>query len=173
MRIEKVGISGHRPLRLLLDYSEESEILLRNFFIQYFDKYFEKHGIAPILNSGFAQGADIQAAYAFMELGLEYDAYLPFNGMELKWPTNAQKKWRDLLDMARNVYYICDGGYASWKFLRRDEAVVNNSDLMFFLLDDKPEKSGTRHTYEYTVKQGIKLENIFEEWENYKNQRKT
>jgi len=77
-----------------------------------------------------------------------------------------QKKWKKTLDKAIDTKYICEPGYKPSKFIERDKAVVNNSNLMFFLLDDKPEKSGTRHTFEYCVKQGIEYVNLWEGWIN-------
>lgn len=164
MKINNIGISGHRPLRLGLDYSEKSQNLLKDFFVRRFDYYLTKNNIAPILNCGMALGSDCCAAWAFLELGLEYRAFVPFIGMESKWPVESQKKWRGLLDNAKEVRYISKEGYSPKKFIERDKAVVDASDLMFFLLDDKPEKSGTRHTFDYTIKQGIKYINLWEEF---------
>jgi uncharacterized phage-like protein YoqJ len=118
-----------------------------------------------------AQGSDICTTSAFLEMGYKFDAFVPFKGMESKWPTDSRRKWRSLLDNAKTVRYICQDGYAAWKFLKRDEVVVDSSDLMFFLLDDKPEKSGTRHTYNYAVKQGKQLINLWNLWEDYNGSR--
>jgi uncharacterized phage-like protein YoqJ len=160
----KIGISGHRPPRLGLSYTKKDEEKLEEFFIQEFTNYFNKNPGDYELNSGGAQGTDQAAAIAFQSLGLPYNLLLPFNGMDAKWPSEAQKKFSDLLDNAKTVRYICQDGYAAWKFLKRDEAIVDNSDLMFFLLDNKPEKSGTRHTFDYCIKQEIKYINLWPEF---------
>lgn len=162
--MKTIGISGHRPPRLGLDYSEKSENLLKEFFVRKFDYYFKKNNSFPILNCGMALGSDCCAAWAFLELGLEYRAFIPFKGMESKWPFESQKKWHRLLDKALEVRYISKEGYSAKKFIERDKAVVNASDLMVFLLDDKPEKSGTRHTFDYCIKQGIKYINLWPEF---------
>lgn len=160
----KLMISSHRFPRLGLDYSEKSENLLKDFFVRKFNDYFVKNNTVAILNCGMAQGSDSCAAWAFLELGLEYRAFIPFKGMESKWPKETQKKWYRLLDNAKEVRYICEGGYDPKKFIERDKAVVDSSDLMVFLLDDKPEKSGTGHTFNYCVKQEVKYINLYPEF---------
>lgn len=83
---------------------------------------------------------------------------------ELNCLKRTQKKWRGLLDNAKEIRYISEEGYSAKKFIERDKAVVDASDLMVFLLDDKPEKSGTRHTFDYCIKQEIKYINLWPEF---------
>lgn len=49
---------------------------------------------------GMAQGTDQIAAWTAVELGIEFDAYLPYDNMSHKWSARAKEEFSELLSMA-------------------------------------------------------------------------
>jgi uncharacterized phage-like protein YoqJ len=158
-----VAGTGHRPPRLGLTYSTDDHNLLVGFVRKELAKL---EGVNMVLTGG-AQGFD-QALYAAAwELGIPYTVAVPFVGQEVKWPEDAKRFYQAMLDDAADVVIVCDGGYAGWKFVQRDKWLVDHSDVLWALLDDRPEKSGTRHTVEHAVENNKPVTNLWErfvEW---------
>ena len=62
---------------------------------------------------------------------------------------------------------VCDGGYAGWKFTRRDEWLVDACDLLLALWDGDP-KTGTGHTVRYADVKGRPVRNVWVGWRLYR-----
>ena len=109
--------------------------------------------------SGFAEGVDLMAAQVVIDLRREgYDIKL-----EAALPAMNQTEGWD--DMTRGVYYmlydmadrrVClDRMMSRYSFLRRDEYMVNESDLVIAVFDGK--KGGTSYTVNYARKKNRDL----------------
>lgn len=100
--------------------------------------------------SGMALGVDQWAAQLCIDLGIPWDAYVPFVGQESKWPPDSQRTYRGLLERARQTVVVCHGGYENWKFQRRNEAMVNGCGVLIAVWDGSP--GGTANCVGYAAK---------------------
>lgn len=153
-----VAGTGHRPPRLKLGYDSESRHLLREFARE------QLRSIEPTeVVSGMAQGWDQALAEAALELNIPFVAAVPFKGQEKKWPTEAQKIFRGILERAVLVQVVCDGSYAPWKFVRRDHWMADRCDGLLALWDGG-RSGGTWGTVDYAMKKGKQVVNFWDEW---------
>ena len=109
--------------------------------------------------SGFAEGVDLMAAQVVIDLKREgYDIKL-----EAALPAMNQTDGWD--DLTRGIYYmlydmadrrVClDQMMTRYSFLRRDEYMVNESDMVIAVFDGK--KGGTSYTVNYARKKNRDL----------------
>lgn len=153
--------TGHRPPRLGLDYSDGARQKLTAFA----EKVLRKLSPAPAaVITGGAQGWDQAVALACMNLGVPFWVAVPFAGQESKWPLAARLFYHALLEKAARVHVVCEGGYSASKFVTRDHWMVDHADTIIALMDDKPEKSGTRHTVEYAISLAKPVINCWPDW---------
>jgi uncharacterized phage-like protein YoqJ len=143
-----IAITGHRPDKLGGDYTYTSP-LIKN--IEYklqdlIDTYQPDEMI-----SGMALGIDTVWAQLAIENDVALTAAVPFKGQELMWPKPAQDLYNILLKRAANVFYICDPGYAAWKMQKRNEWMVDNSELLIAVWDGST--GGTFNCVQYAIKQ--------------------
>lgn len=119
--------TGHRPNKLG-GYSLNIRLKL---------KYLAKDNLmrykASKVISGMALGWDTALAEAALELNLPLIAAIPFKGQELRWPKESQDLYNDILSKAREVKYISEEGFSSYKMQIRNEWMVNNCDLILAL----------------------------------------
>lgn len=161
-----VGGTGHRPPKLGIGYGQASNVLLTDFVraqLEGLPKSVGRSRIDAII-SGFANGFDQALAEAAIILGIPLIAALPFIGQEVKWPPEGQARFNSLLSYAYQSHFVCEDGYAAWKFIRRDEWIVNNSSLLMALYDEKETKSGTGQTVSYAYEKKVAVLNIWPEW---------
>lgn len=105
--------------------------------------------------SGMALGVDTWAALCCVELGIPFIAAIPFEGQEKRWPDRSQRLYNVLLKEAFKKEYICDPGYAFWKMQKRNEWMVDNSDLVIAVWDGS--SGGTGHCVDYALKNEKKI----------------
>ena len=149
--------TGHRPPRLNLGYDLASRKLLRDFVCGHLIALKPSKVI-----SGGAQGFDQALAEAALELGIPLVVAAPFEGQEKKWPAEAQRIYRDILSKA-TVEIVCEGGYAGWKFIKRDQWMILNSNSVIALWDGT-KSGGTWETVAFAQKLGREIICVWDEW---------
>jgi len=92
---------------------------------------------------GMAQGWDWAVAYACLELKLPYYAAVPFEGQEAMWPKPVRDEYKHLLGKASGVEVICEGGFAPWKFAKRDIWMVDKTTGYILALWNGDKERGT------------------------------
>lgn len=149
--------TGHRPDKLG-GYDEKTWAKLCGFAALTLDR------LEPDkLIIGMAQGWDLAIACGCVAIGIPFIAAAPFRGQEKVWPADKQKMYRLLCLQAEEFHVVNGGGYAPWKFLRRNEWMVNRCDEVLALWDKGP-GGGTFKTVEYAQKKGVKINNVWDEW---------
>ena len=109
--------------------------------------------------SGMTRGVDIWAAEIVLRLRSEGEqirliAACAFRGMEERWDTEWQERYRSILLSANGVYYIGERpGTAS--FLKRDRWMVDHASRLIAVYCGVP--GGTRETIEYAKAEGIEV----------------
>lgn len=168
-----LAATGHRPPRLGLDYSSESNRFLTEFARKHLVFAAKKHEIVEVVTGG-AQGWDSAVAHAALLLKIPYVVAIPFEGQESKWPAAAQARYHALLKHASLVHIVCHGGYSPDKFLERDCWMVDRAEdwilkadgnvgSMFALYDNKG-KGGTAQTIKYAESLKVPVWNLWPTW---------
>ncbi len=139
----KVAFTGHRPPKLGMawdPYSQSNKRVLADMC-----QGLQDHGATSVI-SGMALGVDQIAVIAARVMGLPYDAYVPFPGQESRWPQARIDTYHRLMDGARQVIYIARA-YSNRAFQKRNEAMVDASDLLLAYWDGSP--GGTANCVHY------------------------
>lgn len=156
-----VSGTGHRPPRLIGSWDPVKLEKLNTALVALAVSWMEPRlGQIEYIISGMAQGWDLALVNAALALNIPFVAAVPFEGQETKWPREHQEAFRDLLKRAMRVEIICPGPYANWKFLKRDEWMVDNSTRLLSLYDGSP-NGGTAHTYAYAESKGMPISNLW------------
>jgi len=136
-----VGFTGHRKLDINSQWDYVRD--------QIKNKLIELKPTKAV--SGVAIGVDQLAADICIELNIPFIAAVPFVGQELIWPAEAKERYMRLLDFADEVVVVSPGKYAAWKLQRRNEYIVNTSDMIIAVY--QPGKSGgTKNCLDYAAK---------------------
>jgi uncharacterized phage-like protein YoqJ len=90
-----------------------------------------------------------------MGFNITIDLYRPFEGQERMWNSDTKKRYFDIADKCNSVITVCDGGYAPWKMQKRNEAMVNESNLVIAVWDGT--SGGTANCVKYAEKQGKEI----------------
>ena len=113
--------------------------------------------------SGMAIGADQLFAKAILKLQdvdpeVVLHTAIPFKGQESKWPLQSQTEYNSILNKMRgSKNIVCDDGYASWKMQKRNEWMVDRSEVVIALFNRKKQKGGTHNCVSYALNKGRHL----------------
>ena len=166
-----VMVTGHRKLVPLNHQGNEwpdsnpvvsaHHDIIRN---QIADWCYTKSTIEPTnFITGMAIGADQLFAEAIIMVKKYIDctltAAIPFLGQETKWPAISQKRYRHILSQCDKIVYVCDPGYAPWKMQKRNEWMVDNSNLVLAIWDGRT-TGGTHNCVAYAKSKGRLIECI-------------
>lgn len=94
-----------------------------------------------------ALGVDQWAAEYALGSSIPLLCYIPFEGQEMAWPEESRNHYYELLSRRRDKKIICEGGYAPWKMQKRNEAMVNDCDLLIAIWDGS--SGGTANCIKY------------------------
>lgn len=148
-------VTGHRPDKCG-GYNENNP--LRTRIRSHMRTHLEN--LQPTLGiTGMALGSDQDFARCCIEIGLPFLAAVPFLFQESKWLPEAQKRYFELLDKAKEVVYVSLPGYTPQKMLARNhwmiEAIQNDGIVLAVYNGDQ--KGGTAHTYNLALQRGRKI----------------
>lgn len=148
------SFTGHRDLRVFSEPAVKREMM----------RVVEQRRPAKII-SGCALGFDQLAGRLAVHVGVPLTLAVPFEGFDAKW-TAAQRAELDwLIEQCSFMHVVCDAGYAAWKYQRRNEWMVDNSDVLVALWDEEADRkrgklSGTGNCVKYAVEVGREVVRI-------------
>ncbi len=163
-----IACSGHRPMKL-----GGFSVKARKRLVEY-----AKFVLGPLepdrIISGVAQGWDTAIALAANDMGVHWEAAVPFKGQEAVWPEASQEAYRDLLKTAYVIHYVSSPGYSVFKMLERNIFIVkwlanwhqSGADSLLLVLWDG-EKGGTSHCIEVAGARAISVTNLWDNWKEY------
>lgn len=150
LRLHRCCFTGHRPEKL---NRSEVEIKkdLEGAILQAIDD-----GFVTFI-TGMARGVDIWAGEIILQLrknnpNLHLIAASPYDGFESRWSADWQRRYKDILDQADLVRFVCDG-YSKSCFQIRNEWMVNRSARVIAVYNGEP--GGTRNTIEYAERNKV------------------
>lgn len=141
-----MSLTGHRPHKLGNEYDggpistalfKELQVLLA-------------HYKPEKIISGMALGADQIWADAALKMGIPVIAAVPCDNQDKMWPSKSQEKYRKMLSHCAEVHIVCPGPYAGWKMQKRNEWMVDNSDILIAVYDGST--GGTANCVKYAEK---------------------
>ena len=154
-RMHRACFTGHRPEKLTRtekDIVRDLEKEIRQAIAD---------GLSVFI-TGMARGVDIWAAQIVLSLrNSGYDIKLicacPYDGFESGWSKDWQKQYKEILEAAGFVKYVCEG-YSRSCFQIRNEWMVNHAARVIAVFNG--EKSGTKNTIDYAAKVGVPVVRI-------------
>ena len=154
-RMRRVCFTGHRPEKLTRSENTIKRELEKQI----------RQAMADGLNvfiSGMARGVDIWAAQIVLKLRNEgTDVKLicacPYKGFELGWSREWQQQYKEVLESADFIKYVC-AGYSRACFQIRNEWMVNHAVRVIAIFNG--EKGGTKNTMDYAAKIGVPVVRI-------------
>ncbi len=153
--------TGHRPEKLLIGSSNAYDPRVFQRVVDLARAVLERRRTTRVI-SGMALGWDTALATAAVQLGIPFDAYIPFEGQESRWPTPARRRYQELLARAARIVVVCPGGYSREKLQRRNERMVDDADHLLALWSGAP--GGTRDCLVYAELRGRTHENLWRHW---------
>ena len=118
----KVCVTGHRPQKIGgYDETHPTRVWVKDAIREVVGKLKPNYAY-----TGLALGVDQDFANVCIEEGIPFEAVLPFQGQESKWPEASKFIYWRLIKKARLRRFVCDPGYAAWKLQRRNEDLVDS-----------------------------------------------
>lgn len=154
-----VAGTGHRPKFLPCKYNEKHPWLLD--LKKRTHAELERLGAEWVI-SGMAIGFDTWLAQVALEMGLKVNAYVPFRGQHLQWPSSSRREYERILEAASSILYLREE-YTSDAFHVRDRAMVDDADKILALWDPQIQQGGTFYTVNYAKGKGKEVINLWNE----------
>ena len=150
LRLHRCCFTGHRPEKLTRPEAEIKKDL-EEAILQAIDD-----GFVTFI-TGMARGVDIWAGEIVLQLrkynpNLHLIAASPYDGFESRWSADWQQRYKDILDQADLVRFVCKG-YSKACFQIRNEWMVDRSARVIAVYNGKA--GGTRNTIEYAHQSNI------------------
>jgi uncharacterized phage-like protein YoqJ len=140
--------TGHRPHICPCRYKENHPWLtkLRENISNYL-----KIDAPEFVISGMAIGWDTWLAQEALKLNIPVKAYIPFEGQSKQWPERSRKEYERILSECKEIKYISQH-YHARAFYERDEAMINDCNVVFSLWNPEINSGGTYYTIMYAKK---------------------
>lgn len=123
-------------------------------------EYLSRERPAQVI-TGMALGWDLAVAGACVALDIPFVAAVPFEGQEIRWPDDAQTRYRDMLAAASDVQIVspwrCSSAYQA-----RNEWMVDRGDKLVALWDGS--WGGTFNCVKCAQKRGLPIDQLWERW---------
>lgn len=155
LRLHRCCFTGHRPEKLTRSEAEIKKDL-KAAILQAIDD-----GFVTFI-TGMARGVDIWAGEIVLQLrkqnpNLHLIAASPYEGFENRWSADWQRRYKNILDQADLVRFVCKG-YSKACFQIRNEWMVDRASRVIAVYNG--EAGGTRNTIEYARENGIRIVSI-------------
>ncbi len=150
LRTHRVCFTGHRPEKL----NRTERQIKKDLEIQIL------RAIADgqyVFITGMARGVDLWAAQIVLRLRdsgqpLKLMCACPYDGFEKSWRQEWQRQYRQILEAADFVKYVCNG-YSRSCFQIRNQWMVDHAARVIAVFTGVP--SGTKNTIDYAIRSHV------------------
>lgn len=149
-RITTMGVTGQRPKSLGLDTFNPKDPIWKDSE-RYITTMIIRHTPKRLVSGG-ALGFDMVAAKAAIDANIELYLFMPFEGYD-SWPEKDRNRLQWLRERATEERFICEPGYAPWKYQKRNEAIVSESDFICAFHDGS--SGGTKNCIDAAERAGV------------------
>jgi len=160
MERKACAFSGHRPGKLPWKNNEQDSrcVELKRILSEQIEKLILE-GVTGFL-SGMAQGTDLWAAQAVLDLrekypDVELHCIIPYKGQADKWDDSWRELYNSILKKADQIVYV-NQDYTDGCLLERNHFLVSNADILLAVYNGAP-RSGTAATVRYAQKMQRKI----------------
>ncbi len=141
-QIRVLGITGHRPNRM------GDEPWLAEVLHRLVAKLEYQRGL-----SGMAWGADLLFCEACRDMGVAYDAIIPYPQQPDRWPLEWQARYREAVGLAQETQ-VLQPEYSAGVYMKRNRMLVNRvSDVL--VVWDGVREGGTWATVQMIEQKGM------------------
>lgn len=157
--------TGHRPLNGAWDIAHSDRQRIRAHLVPLLERAHSAGGFNTFMFGG-AQGFDQDFALSVIELRTIHKcevyltAAIPFKGFHEYWPKSVQEIYNQIIEQCDDIVYVCDPGYADWKYHARNQFMVDNSEEGIALWNGKP--GGTKSCIKYALSKGKRVLNLLD-----------
>lgn len=120
-----IGITGHRPQSIggfkANPLQDRVKLAIHEFL---------KENKPELIITGMALGVDTWAAQSAIELGIPFEAAIPFADQFNRWPEDSVKEYKRLLELAAKVTIVSPGGFSAEKMHIRNMYIVQKCNLL-------------------------------------------
>lgn len=145
----KIAITGHRPQRLNNEWDGTGP--MSKWIKEKVNNILDKQG-PTMLISGMALGVDMLFAEIAIERELDLLAAIPCKGQEMRWPQKSRDRYNKILSYSKCEKVILAEKYLPWVMQKRNEYMVNKSDILISVHDGT--SGGTANCVMYADKVG-------------------
>ena len=142
----RVAVTGHRPDKLGGYKADANFRAIRRHMRDFLED--APQGELWLLSGG-ALGIDQFWIEVGLYLKLPVVAILPFKGYDSKWPDASRTLYAKLLDRCEEVRYVCEPGYDPAKLQKRNEFLVDNSDVLVAYWNGS--EGGAKNCIDYAI----------------------
>lgn len=154
MRYSRVMVTGHRPQRLPDDSHQWAEQELERVAVKLRDTCGMQVGI-----SGMALGADTWWGFATLFAWQELWAFIPFPQQPDRWRPEDRARWEELRSRATHEVIVA-GEYSVGALHARNDAMLDNADLVVAVLDPSIVGGGTASAVQKAEARGLPVLHI-------------
>jgi uncharacterized phage-like protein YoqJ len=158
-QLDTVAGTGHRPDRLSLGKIDPYNPILRERLTDLAIWYLEKKLPDQVI-SGMALGWDVALAIAAIKLEIPLIAAVPFKGQERLWSAEDKHLYYKVLQQAKQVVIVCDGGYEAKKLMIRNRWMVDKCSRVIALYDGS-QAGGTANCIKYAAYKNKPIDNLW------------
>lgn len=144
-------VTGHRPQFLSPDSQAWAERELERVAVKLRDQHGMQVGI-----SGMALGADTWWGYATLYAWQELWAFIPFPQQSDRWAPADVVRWQELRERATHEMLIA-GEYSVGALHARNDAMLENSDLVVAVWDPSKTTGGTASAVQKAQQRGLPI----------------
>lgn len=151
MRFPRVMVTGHRPQGIPAESHEWVKFELERLAVKLRDQNGMQYGI-----SGMALGSDIWWAQATVFAWLELWAYIPFPQQAERWEPADVALWQEMCGRAAHRIVTAEH-YSVQALFQRNEAMLQDSDLVIAVFDPTSTKGGTLATVQSATRRMLPI----------------
>lgn len=158
-----IGVTGHRLAKLGMGRRRCYDPIVYEALVSIAQEYLENMEVRGVL-TGMAIGWDQAVADACIILGIPFVAAIPFKGQDRKWPHAGRVKYRKILENAAQSRTISKGGYTVDKMMIRNDWIIDNSEGILTLFNEKGQAGGTWQAIISAKRKGLDITNVWDTW---------
>lgn len=160
--MKTVCFTGHRPNKLNGYNPEDNKKLLWDIH-DCCVHLIENEDIGVFIN-GLALGVDQWSAKVVLRLKKKYPhikliSAVPCKNHSSKWKEESKKEWQHIIENSDEVVYVSEDDYTPYCMQKRNEWMVDNSDIVVSVWDGS--KGGTANCVNYATKKKKRVVNLY------------
>lgn len=158
-------VTGHRPGGFPWDYSDKECASHQEYLdsmSNFIDLFIRKEGVRHFIAGG-ALGVDTDFAETVIEFrdhiysDITLEIAVPCKNQELKWSSTDKERYKKILEKADKVTILADH-YTSFCMQKRNEYMIDHSDVVFAFWNKEKTTGGTVNAIKYAKRKNKRVE---------------